>query len=106
MTNVAPLGAADAKKHGKVKKYSGFPNRLALPASHGVDDEIMLSIPVSPYFSAMVPCVVYYNVSDLPYAFLVLRKLLWSTERCLKCFLDVLNCNCVMSSFVPSFACC
>jgi len=51
----------------------------------------MLNIPVSQYFLAMVPCIMYYEITDLPYAFLVFVKLLWSTERCLKCFLDVLS---------------
>lgn len=38
MTNVAHLLTLNAKKHGKMKKYSAFPNSLALPESHGIDN--------------------------------------------------------------------
>lgn len=51
----------------------------------------MLSILVLQYFLAMVPCIMYNEITDLPYAFLVFIKLLWSTEGCLKCFLDVIK---------------
>lgn len=66
----------------------------------------MLSIPVSQYFLVMVPCIIYYEITDLPYAFLVFIKLLWSTERCLKSFLDVLSklCHAFIVHFYPALS--
>lgn len=51
----------------------------------------MLSTLVLQYFLAVVPCIIYNEMTDLPYAFLVFIKLLWILERCLKCFLDVIS---------------
>lgn len=65
----------------------------------------MLSILVLQYFLAMVPCIMYNEITDLPYAFLVLIKLLWSTEGCLKCFLDVIKETVSRVNFLPSLEC-
>lgn len=37
-TNAINLLTINAKKHGKMKKYSVFPSSLTLPKKHGTDD--------------------------------------------------------------------
>lgn len=61
VTSVAPLWTVNARKHGKMKKCSAFPNSLALAASHGVDDNAEYSsIPVLLSNGALHYLVQYY----------------------------------------------